>query len=136
MQEKKLKLYKFFIGFAFNLTIIILIVSLFVGIVRTISEMGLLLMEETVRLSLKELIINVLSLVIILELVRAFVDYFEHERVRMEILIEVAVAFVVREFMIYLFAGQVKGLDVVLWALGIAFLVSARTLTVIYKPTK
>ncbi len=136
MQEKILKLYKFFIGFAFNLTIIILIVSLFVGIVRTISEMGLLLMEETVRLSLKELIINVLSLVIILELVRAFVDYFEHERVRMEILIEVAVAFVVREFMIYLFAGQVKGLDVVLWALGIAFLVSARTLTVIYKPTK
>lgn len=134
MQEKILKLYKFFIGFAFNLTIIILIVSLFVGIVRTISEMGLLLMEETVRLSLKELIINVLSLVIILELVRAFVDYFEHERVRMEILIEVAVAFVVREFMIYLFAGQVKGLDVVLWALGIAFLVSARTLTVIYKP--
>ena len=79
---------------------------------------------------------NVLSIVIILELIRAFVDYFEHERVRMEILIEIAVAFMVREFMIYIFAGNLKGVDVLLWILGIFLLVGARTLTVVFKPTK
>ncbi len=63
-------------------------------------------------------------------------DYFEHERVRIEILIEIAIAFLIRKFMIYVFAGHAKGMDILLWAFGIAFLVGARTLTVVFKPTK
>ncbi|WPM32284.1 phosphate-starvation-inducible PsiE family protein [Hydrogenobacter sp. T-2] len=135
-QEKILKLYKFFTGIVFNIAIVILLFSLFVGLGRTIMELGFVFTEETVRLSIKELVTNVLSIVILLELVRAFVDYFEHERVRIEILIEIAIAFMIREFMIYIFAGNIKGTDVIFWTLGIALLVGARTITVIYKPTK
>jgi len=136
LQEKILKVYKLFTALAFNVAIIILLFSLAVGIIRTVLEIGLLFTEATVRLSIKELVTNVLSIVIILELIRAFVDYFEHERVRTEILIEIAVAFMVREFMIYIFAGNLKGVDVLLWILGIFLLVGARTLTVVFKPTK
>ncbi len=136
IQENILRIYKFFTGIVFNITIVILLFSLFVGLGRTILELGFVFTEETVRLSIKELVTNVLSIVILLELVRAFVDYFEHERVRIEILIEIAIAFMIRELMIYIFAGNLKGTDVVLWILGIALLVGARTLTVIYKPTK
>ncbi|MEJ5338823.1 MAG: phosphate-starvation-inducible PsiE family protein [Aquificaceae bacterium] len=136
LQESILRLYRFFTGIVFNVAIIILLFSLFVGLGRTILELGLVFTEATVRLSIKELVTNVLSIVILLELVRAFVDYFEHERVRVEILIEIAVAFMIRELMIYIFAGNLKGTDVILWTLGIALLVGARTLTVVFKPTK
>lgn len=134
--EPIIKVYRFFVGLAFNAAIVILLFSLFVSIGRTILELGLVFTEATIRLGIKELIINVLSLVIILELVRAFVDYFEHERVRIEILIEIALAFIVRELMIYVFAGKFSGVDIALWCLSILALVGARTLTVVFKPQK
>lgn len=61
---------------AFNITIIVLIMGLFVGIYRTISEIGLTASESTVRLGFKELVTNVLSLIVVLELIRAFIDFF------------------------------------------------------------
>ncbi|WP_304092400.1 phosphate-starvation-inducible PsiE family protein [Hydrogenobacter thermophilus] len=85
MQEFISKIYKNFLKLAFNITIIVLTVSLFVGIYRTVSEIGLTLSEATVRLGFKELVTNVLSLVVVLELIRAFIDFFEHERVRVEL---------------------------------------------------
>lgn len=88
------------------------------------------------RLGLKELITNVLSLVVVLELVRAFVEYFEFERVRLEVLLEVGVALALRELLLLLFAERVGGLDVFLWSLGILALVVGRTLAVYYSPER
>lgn len=136
LQSRVIKLYQFFTKLAFNITVIILIFSIFVGLIRTILELSLVITEATVRLGFKELVTNVLSVIILLELVRAFVDYFEHERVRAEILVEIIIAFVIREFMIYIFAGSVKGWDIIFWSLGILSLVIARTLAVIFKPQK
>ncbi|MCX8164125.1 MAG: hypothetical protein N3D14_01870, partial [Aquificaceae bacterium] len=76
LQENITGFYKAFIRVAFNVTIVVLLISLSAALVRTILEIGLLFTEATVRLSIKELLTNVLSLVIILELIRAFVDYF------------------------------------------------------------
>ncbi|MDW8032883.1 MAG: phosphate-starvation-inducible PsiE family protein [Aquificaceae bacterium] len=136
LQENITGFYKAFIRLAFNVTIVVLLISLSAALVRTILEIGLLFTEATVRLSIKELVTNVLSLVIILELIRAFVDYFEYERVRIEVLVEILIAFMIREFMIFLFAGNVKSVEIALWALGIVLLLGARTLAVIFKPTK
>ncbi|MCS6998650.1 MAG: phosphate-starvation-inducible PsiE family protein [Aquificaceae bacterium] len=136
LQESITGFYKAFIRLAFNVTILVLLISLSAALVRTILEIGLLFTEATVRLSIKELVTNVLSLVIILELIRAFVDYFEYERVRIEVLVEILIAFMIREFMIFLFAGNVKAVEITLWALGIVLLLGARTLAVIFKPTK
>ncbi|MFZ8863637.1 MAG: hypothetical protein ACO2PP_24455 [Thermocrinis sp.] len=49
-QESISKLYKQFVGLAFNITIITLIIGLFVGIFRTVSELGLTITEATVSL--------------------------------------------------------------------------------------
>lgn len=133
-QETITKVYKYFTRLAFNITVIVLLFSIFVGLIRTILELGLVFTEATIRLGFKELVTNVLSIIILLELVRAFVDYFEHERVRAEILIEIIIAFVIREFMIYIFAGSIKGYDIALWASAILALTIARTLAVKYRP--
>jgi uncharacterized membrane protein (DUF373 family) len=135
-QDVVSKLYKQFVRLAFNITIITLIIGLFVGIFRTISELGLTITETTVRLGFKELVTNVLSLIVVLELIRAFIDFFEHERVRVDILLEVLIAFVIREFMLHLFEGKLSGMDVFFWSFGIVSLIGARAVSFFYRAPK
>lgn len=135
-QERLVRFFRLGVQAVFNLAILALLLGLFVGVARTFLELGLTLSEPTVRLGLKELITNVLSLVVVLELVRAFVEYFEFERVRLEVLLEVGVALALRELLLLLFAERVGGLDVFLWSLGILALVVGRTLAVYYSPER
>ncbi|TBH20142.1 phosphate-starvation-inducible PsiE family protein [Thermus thermamylovorans] len=133
-QDLLLLLYRRATRLVFNLVVVALLVGLFVGVGRTFLELGLTLTEPTVRLGLKELVTNVLTLVIVLELVRVFVEYFELERVRLAVLLEIGVALALRELLLLLFAEALSGLDVFFWTLGILALVLGRTLAVRFSP--
>ncbi|MDM7323616.1 MAG: phosphate-starvation-inducible PsiE family protein [Thermus sp.] len=135
-QDLFLSLYRRAIRLVFNLVVVALLVGLFAGVGRTFMELGLTLSEPTVRLGLKELVTNVLSLIIVLELIRVFVDYFEFERVRLEVLLEIGVAFALRELLLLLFAEKISGLDLFLWTLGVLALVAGRTLAVQFSPRR
>jgi uncharacterized membrane protein (DUF373 family) len=135
-QDLLLSLYRRTTRLVFNLVVVALLIGLFVGVVRTFSELGLTVTEPTVRLGLKDLVTNVLSLVIVLELIRVFVEYFEFERVRLEVLLEIAVALTLRELLLNLFAEKLSGLDLFLWTLGILALVAGRTLAVRFSPRR
>jgi uncharacterized membrane protein (DUF373 family) len=135
-QDLLLSLYRRATRLVFNLVVVALLIGLFVGVVRTFSELGLTVTEPTVRLGLKDLVTNVLSLVIVLELVRVFVEYFEFERVRLEVLLEIGVALALRELLLNLFAEKLSGLDLFLWTLGILALVAGRTLAVRFSPRR
>jgi len=136
-QDLLLSLYRRATRLVFNLVVVVaLLIGLFVGVVRTFSELGLTVTEPTVRLGLKDLVTNVLSLVIVLELVRVFVEYFEFERVRLEVLLEIGVALALRELLLNLFAEKLSGLDLFLWTLGILALVAGRTLAVRFSPRR
>lgn len=131
-QKGLLELFSIVTRLIFNLALVALLIGLLVSVGRTLLELGLAFTQPTVRLGLKDLVTNVLSLVIVLELVRAFVDYFEFDRIRAEILVEVAVAFVLREMMLGLFAGEIKGTDVLVWSAGILALIGARALAIAF----
>ncbi|ULR40358.1 phosphate-starvation-inducible PsiE family protein [Thermus sp. NEB1569] len=135
-QDLPLSLYRRAIRLVFNLVLVALLIGLFVGVGRTFLELGLTLSEPTVRLGLKELITNVLSLVVVLELARVFVEYFEFERVRLEVLMEIGVALALRELLLLLFAEKLSGLDLFFWTLGILALVAGRTLAVQFSPRR
>jgi uncharacterized membrane protein (DUF373 family) len=135
-QDLLLSLYRRATQLVFNLVVVALLIGLFVGVVRTFLELGLTVTEPTVRLGLKDLVTNVLSLVIVLELIRVFVEYFEFERVRLEVLLEIAVALTLRELLLNLFAEKLSGLDLFLWTLGILALVAGRTLAVRFSPRR
>ena len=135
-QDLLLSLYRRTTRLVFNLVVVALLIGLFVGVVRTFSELGLTVTEPTVRLGLKDLVTNVLSLVIVLELIRVFVEYFEFERVRLEGLLEIGVALALRELLLLLFAEKLSGLDLFLWTLGILALVAGRTLAVRFSPRR
>jgi len=134
LQEKFLKFYDFFIRIVYNITIIILMFVLLIILGRIVLELGALFFEESVRLGIKDLVTNVLSLIVILELVRAFVEYFEHHRLRMEILVEMLIAFCIREFMILIFQGKLSGIEVFYWTLGIFLLLLGRSLAIVIRP--
>jgi len=135
-QDLPLFLYRRATRLVFNLVLVALLIGLFVGVGRTFLELGLTLSEPTVRLGLKELITNVLSLVVVLELARVFVEYFEFERVRLEVLLEIGVALALRELLLLLFAEKLSGLDLFFWTLGILALVAGRTLAVQFSPRR
>ncbi|MCD6489531.1 MAG: phosphate-starvation-inducible PsiE family protein [Thermodesulfobacterium sp.] len=134
LQNKLLKFYSTTIKIAYNFVIIILLLVTAIIIIKTVSEIGYTITEKTVRLGIKELVINILSLIVILELIRAFVEYSEHSQVHIEILIEAIIAFLIREFMIFIFEKKFSGLDIFLWSLGIFFLVFSRGLAILFKP--
>ncbi len=135
-QDLPLFLYRRATRLVFNLVLVALLIGLFVGVGRTFLELGLTLSEPTVRLGLKELITNVLSLVVVLELARVFVEYFEFERVRLEVLLEIGVALALRELLLLLFAEKLSGLDLFFWTMGILALVAGRTLAVRFSPRR
>lgn len=55
----------------------------------------------------------------------------------MTILLEVLIAFLIREFMLHLFEGKL-GMDVLFWSLGIVALVGARVVSffIVYQRVK
>ncbi|MCS7194807.1 MAG: phosphate-starvation-inducible PsiE family protein [Meiothermus sp.] len=131
-QKNLLAFFRIVTRLIFNLALVALLVGLLVSVTRTLLDLGLAFSQPTVRLGLKDLVTNILSLVVVLELVRAFVDYFEYERIRAEILVEVAVVFVLREMMLGLFSGDIRGLDVLVWSAGILALIGARALAIAF----
>ncbi|MCS7058308.1 MAG: phosphate-starvation-inducible PsiE family protein [Meiothermus sp.] len=131
-QKNLLVFFRIVTRLIFNLALVALLVGLLVSVTRTLLDLGLAFSQPTVRLGLKDLVTNILSLVVVLELVRAFVDYFEYERIRAEILVEVAVVFVLREMMLGLFSGDIRGLDVLVWSAGILALIGARALAIAF----
>lgn len=134
LQEQFLRFYNFAIRLTYNITIIILIIVLAVILFRIFQDLSHLLMERTARLGIKDLVTSVLTLIVVLELMRAFVEYFEHHRVRMEVLLEVLIAFGIREFMILIFQGKLEGVDILYWTAGLFMLVLGRSLTILVKP--
>ncbi len=131
-QQNLLNIFRITTRVIFNLALVALLIGLLVSVGRTLMDLGLAVSQPTVRLGLKDLVTNILSLVVVLELVRAFVDYFEYDRIRAEILVEVAVIFVLREMMLGLFSGDIKGADVLVWSAGILALVIARALAIAF----
>jgi uncharacterized membrane protein (DUF373 family) len=78
----------------------------------------------------RELVIDVLSVFVLIELFRTFTDYLEFHRV----LTEVGIAFVLREVFIGLYDHSMRSPEVVALAIFLAVLVTARIAAVRFQP--
>jgi len=74
----------------------------------------------------RELVIDVLSVFVLIELFRTFTDYLEYHRVRLQVLAEVGIAFILREVFISLYGHEFNWLDTIALAVLLAVLVAAR----------
>jgi len=78
----------------------------------------------------RELVIDVLSVFVLIELFRTFTDYLEYHRVRLRVLSEVGIAFILREIFIGLYDRHMDYPQILALAALLAVLVSARVAAV------
>jgi uncharacterized membrane protein (DUF373 family) len=74
----------------------------------------------------RELVIDVLSVFVLIELFRTFTDYIEFHRVRLRVLAEVGIAFILREIFIGLYSHTIQWTDIIALSILLAVLVGAR----------
>jgi uncharacterized membrane protein (DUF373 family) len=74
----------------------------------------------------RELVIDVLSVFVLIELFRTFTDYLEFHRVRLRVLTEVGIAFILREIFIGLYDHSMNWPEILALAALLAVLVTAR----------
>jgi uncharacterized membrane protein (DUF373 family) len=74
----------------------------------------------------RELVIDVLSVFVLIELFRTFTDYLEFHRVRLRVLSEVGIAFILREIFIGLYDNRIQWPEILALAALLAVLVTAR----------
>ncbi|WP_457637749.1 phosphate-starvation-inducible PsiE family protein [Oceanithermus sp.] len=134
MQEPVTRLYKLGVQIAFNLAIIVLVLGMFVGVWRVLANLGHTLTAVDTAEAFQTLITDALTLLVVIELVRTFVDYFEWERVRIHVLLDAGAIFLLRELIIKLYTSGYAGQEVVWWSAGILLLMLARTLAVRWSP--
>ncbi len=134
MQGPVTRLYKVSLQVAFNLAIVVLVLGMFVGVWRVLANLGHTLGPGSTPEAFQTLITDALTLLVVIELVRTFVDYFEWERVRIHVLLDAGAIFLLRELIIKLYTHEYSGLDVVWWTGGILILMLARTLAVRWQP--
>ena len=74
----------------------------------------------------RQLVVDVLSVFVLIELFRTFTDYLEFHRVRMTVLAEVGIAFILREIFIGLYDHAIGPTEILAFAALLAVLVAAR----------
>jgi uncharacterized membrane protein (DUF373 family) len=82
----------------------------------------------------RELVIDVLSVFVLIELFRTFTDYLEFHRVRLRVLAEVGIAFILREIFIGLYDHSIHSPEILALSLLLAVLVAARIAAVLFHP--
>jgi len=92
----------------FAVMIVIMLAVLIIGVVDLLIDIGDLAVEHKLRSGYLEIIYDVLTLFIVIELVRSVTDYFSTKRIRMTFIADAGIVFVVREIMIKLFEGHVE----------------------------
>jgi uncharacterized membrane protein (DUF373 family) len=82
----------------------------------------------------RELVIDVLSVFVLIELFRTFTDYLEFHRVRLRVLAEVGIAFILREIFIGLYDHSMIWTEILALTALLAVLVTARIAAVQFQP--
>jgi len=82
----------------------------------------------------RDLVIDVLSVFVLIELFRTFTDYLEFQRVRLRVLTEVGIAFILREIFIGLYNLSMDWKEITALTALLAVLVAARIAAVQFQP--
>ncbi|MDD4933740.1 MAG: phosphate-starvation-inducible PsiE family protein [Methylacidiphilaceae bacterium] len=133
-QKVLLRFFRIAVATAFNLIILLLLFGLGIEIARSLWELAPTLIGAAPGWSFRDLVGRTLSLVVLLELLRAFVEYFQFDRIRLHVLLEAAAAFVLRELMLSLFDEKISGINVLIWSVAVVVLVLGRTIALFSPP--
>jgi uncharacterized membrane protein (DUF373 family) len=81
----------------------------------------------------RDLVIDVLSVFVLIELFRTFTDYLEFQRIRIRVFAEVGIAFVLRDIFIGLYNHSIGWPEILALTALLAVLIAARVTSVMGK---
>ncbi|MDD5712459.1 MAG: phosphate-starvation-inducible PsiE family protein [Smithellaceae bacterium] len=121
-------------GIIVVMTAFIIIVLIF-GLFHTISVMKVYLIDQPGSRPFNAVVIEVLTFLVIIELFRSFVGYFDAHRFRLSTMIDPAIIFVIRELIVKLYDEKGVAWEVIL-AFGFLILClgTVRTMAVRFSP--
>jgi uncharacterized membrane protein (DUF373 family) len=107
MKVDFLALFNRVISVIFSLMIVIILLTLVVGVWGLFVDIYHLVVEHKLRVDYLNIIYDVLTLFVMIELLRSIAEYFNSRRLRMTFIADAAIVFVLREIMIQIFEHKV-----------------------------
>jgi len=91
----------------FGVLIVIIMLAMIIGLWDLILDIRSLAVEHKLREDYLEIIYDVLTLFVMIELMRSIAEYFNSKRLRMTFIADAAIVFVLREIMIDIFEHKI-----------------------------
>ena len=89
-----------------NILIIYIILVLVIGLAKTLYGMKIFLDGQLIGQSFNKVVTDILSFLVIIELFRGFIEYFEAHRFRLHTLVSPSIVFMLRELIIKLYSHE------------------------------
>jgi uncharacterized membrane protein (DUF373 family) len=121
MSEKIRFVFDKTVDLVFGIILIIIIVGIGVGTVQLFGTLWSLFSLEGITGKYIDIIADVLTLYVLIELSRSLVEYFHSHKLRLTFIVDAAIVFVIREILIALFKHEIK--PEMLYALSVFLLV-------------
>lgn len=130
-----LKLFKKVTDFISTIFLYILLLALIVGMAKTLLDIRFILFES-LESGFNHMVTSVLTVFIVIDLFKAFVDYHENDRIKLTDITDATILIVLREIAVGLYSKEfgyqlILSLAALLLVLGIM-----RVLAVKYSPVK
>lgn len=138
MLQKKIDTLKMFnkaLTYIINILIIYIIIILTIGLGKTLYSIKTLLCMQQINQGFAQVVTDILTFLVIIELFRSFIDYFKAKRFRLHSMIDPSIVFIIRELIVNFYTHDglawktLVGFGILILSLGIV-----RTLAVFRSP--
>ncbi len=119
-----------------KLMIPLIIFSLMMGVAKIFLDLRVVFKSPTISSGFNILLTDILSMFVVIELLRGIIEYFEIHRMRLTLIADAALIFILREAMIEIYEKNIDSSEIISFACLIAAIVGVRTLAIIYSPSK
>ena len=108
VSKKLLKLYNQFVDIVFGFILVFIIAGIAIGTFMLFGSVWSLLKIDGITGHYIDLIADVLTLYVLVELSRSLVEYFHTHKLRLTFIVDAAIVFVIREILIALFKHTIE----------------------------
>lgn len=114
----------------------LVILSLMIGIARLFLDLKLVFESAEISKGFNILVTNILSMFVVIELLRGVIEYFDVQRLKLTLITDAAIVFILREVMIVVYQQDMKPLQIVSLTGLLLVIGCIRTLAIVYSPGK
>jgi uncharacterized membrane protein (DUF373 family) len=112
------------------------ILTLLLGVIRLFVDLWNITGSVTLASSFNIMVTNILSMFVVVELLRSIIDYFEFHRLKITLITDAALVFILREIMISIYEHKINPAEIgslagLLLAIGVI-----RLMAVIFSPDR